>query len=254
MANPYATARETPEAGAITRSDAVLAHDYAAPDISEGAPYLREFGYSPSLRLSPTGEPDATRLGTERRRDSVPYGDNAPQAFYRRTDEDDRKRHSTEYQDADGWQENKTGFGFPNALRGFLRFAPNPRSMPPPESGQAGGTRTVHSGDVESRGTMRMSPATYSFTRPMDHRTYGDIDVWTSRQNNGMHFSMADHRRNYEILGMRPPQSRRNTYRIDPPPWDADIVDLPPDNAMPTVVPGAVVGVEVNYTSRSWRL
>jgi hypothetical protein len=44
-----------------------------------------------------------------------------------------------------------------------------------------------------------------------------------------MHFSMADHRRTYDVLGMAPVQSRRNTYRADPAPWDANVVDMPVD-------------------------
>jgi hypothetical protein len=36
---------------------------------------------------------------------------------------------------------------------------------------------------------------------------------------------MADHRREYPILGMAPVNSRRNTYRVEPTPWDINIVD-----------------------------
>ncbi len=43
----------------------------------------------------------------------------------------------------------------------------------------------------------------------------------------GDHFSMADHRREYDILGMQPVRSSRNTYRVEPTPWDSDVVDRP---------------------------
>lgn len=45
--------------------------------------------------------------------------------------------------------------------------------------------------------------------------------------NTGAHFSMADHRRNYPVLGMEPIRERRNTYRVDPPPRDVTIQDRP---------------------------
>jgi hypothetical protein len=42
----------------------------------------------------------------------------------------------------------------------------------------------------------------------------------------GSHFSMADNRRAYDILTMAPVPHRRNTYRVEPSPWDTDIVDM----------------------------
>jgi hypothetical protein len=57
-----------------------------------------------------------------------------------------------------------------------------------------------------------------SYTRPFDqtirHRLTGD------------HFSMADHRRNYPIFQMAPVNQRRNTFRLEPAQWDANIVDV----------------------------
>lgn len=102
---------------------------------------------------------------------------------------------------------------------------------------------------------MKMAPTRYSFTRPFDqlNRIYGDAQVGTARQMNGQHFSMADNRRTYDILGMEPARrSRRNTFRLMPAPWDADIVDLPPADSGP--INGRVRSVEVPYQSRSYRL
>ncbi len=79
------------------------------------------------------------------------------------------------------------------------RFAERPIA-PPPE-----------------RWTALTNPHSYNFARPMDQEL--------ARELNGSHFSMADHRRNYPILGMSPAISRRNTLREEPPPYDTDIVD-----------------------------
>ncbi len=79
------------------------------------------------------------------------------------------------------------------------RFAERPIA-PPPE-----------------RWTALTNPHSYNFARPFDQEL--------ARSLNGSHFSMADHRRNYPILGMEPAISRRNTLRVEPPPYDTEIVD-----------------------------
>jgi len=76
---------------------------------------------------------------------------------------------------------------------------------------------------AESRATNRLAPTTYSYTRPFDS---GGLPKTPERQFNGIHFSMADHRRNYPIYGMNAPRQKRNTYRLDPAPWDQNVVDL----------------------------
>jgi hypothetical protein len=140
-------------------------------------------------------------------------------AFHARRGGDVLLRHTVEDQDADGWQQQK----------GSKRFAQNPRSVPVPES----------------RPTQQMAPRSYTFTRPFAQHA--------ARLLNGVHFSMADHRRTYPILGMQPVTSRRNTYRIDPVPWDTDIVDLPPENNGP--IPGRIRAVDIPPSAnRSWRL
>jgi hypothetical protein len=68
---------------------------------------------------------------------------------------------------------------------------------------------------------------------------------------------MADHRRNYPILGMneqrKPGAGTRNTYRLAPVPWDSNIVDVPPDTA--AGLPQEQLIAPINSaTGRSWRL
>lgn len=199
---------------------------YGVPSINEGSPYNDEFGWGPKLHTSAQETPSAQRLQQIPRRDYRPEPTRPSESetgFWGRLDEDKETRHSVERVDADGWTERKGVFP------GDKRWADNPRRTPPPET----------------RLTMLMAPTTYSFTRP--------FDVSSARQFNGTHFSMADHRRNYEILGMSPVRTMRNTYRMEPAPWDQDIVDLPPTNQAP--IPEARLrSVELPAGSRSWRL
>ena len=145
-------------------------------------------------------------------------------------DADEAKRHSVEDQDADGWTEQKGGSG--------KALAADPRRIPPPES----------------RPTQQMAPRSYSFTRPFDqfNKVYADIQVGARRQLNGTHFSMASHKREYEILGMEPARrSRRNTFRLTPGPWDADLIDMPPVVESPYQ---RVRSVDVPPSGRAYRL
>lgn len=184
--NPYSF-REPDNIAAIPEYAAMQSR-YAAPGLEEGDAYNDEFGWAPkSYRADPS------RVGNLPRIDYRPEPTRPAEEFWNeKLGRDKAERHSVETQDADGMTE----------LKGRKRWAPNPRSTPPPED----------------RKTMALSPHSYSFTRPM---TGG-----AARFLNGRHFSMADHRRTYEILGMKPVTSRRNTYRTEPGPWDADIVDM----------------------------
>jgi hypothetical protein len=97
----------------------------------------------------------------------------------------------------------------------------------------------------EPRWTNRLSPHNYIFTRPFGQDT--------ERYFNGSHFSMADHRRTYAILGMAPPNYRRNTYRADPVPWDSDRIDMPTPSGSAT--PGRIIAYDLPPTANSaWRL
>lgn len=237
MPNAYATDRNMDALATPAYADQDTG-DYSVPDpLRSNAPYTNGQGWSPSYRISPDNFPDATRLGT------IPleqYDEDAHQAsdassFYHSRDADKAERSSVEYQDADGWTENKAFPGYPLAAAGANRWARNPRETPPPEP----------------RPTTSMAPRTYTFLRPFmtgQHKM-------GSRHLNGLHFSMAAHRRTYDVTGTTPVRNLRNTYRLDPAPWDSGIVDMPPANArtvadMQEVPPT----VEVGYQSRSWRL
>jgi hypothetical protein len=190
---------------------------FASP--GEGYPVNNPLGWAPQY-VRPG---DSAGVRADMRPDpSHPAGE------WARRDADEARRHSVEFQDADGWTEQK----------GYKRWAPNPRSVPVPED----------------RPTMQMAPTTYQFTRPFDqfNRVYGDTIVGSKRELNGTHFSMADHRRDYPILGMAPPNRvRRNTFRLTPAPWDTDLVDLPPATQSPYE---RVRSVEVPQNNRSYRL
>jgi hypothetical protein len=165
---------------------------YAVPSKESGGPYITAFGWAPTLGTQSNGIPDAERLGVApiRQRQVDPTG--PPDAWFDRyTDFDDARRHTVETQVTEGQTENRTW--------GHSR-APDNRWFPVPAS----------------RVTDKLSPSQYLFTRPFQR---------PPARNNGIHFSMADHRRNYPILGMEPANKRRNTYRIDPTPWDAEVMD-----------------------------
>lgn len=199
---------------------------YAVPGIHRDAPYTDTFGWGPEPRISVSSTPDAMRLGSVETRTVRPDDDDAPGEFYRPLDADDKKRHSVEDQDADGWTEKKARY----------QVGPDPRWTPP----------------AETRLTEQMSPRSYSFTRPFDQGTKGN----GARQLSGMHMSMADHKREYDILGMQPWGQHRNTYRLSPAPWDADMYDVPPESTVGTHSQGRIQAVEVpgNTGNRSYRL
>jgi len=198
---------------------------YAAPDLRDDAPYNDEFGWSAKTRIGVESTPDAMREFAAPVRDVRPPGNESPAGWYNALDADEKRRESVTDQDANGWEIKKDRY----------KIGPDPRWNPP----------------AETRPTERMSPATYSFTRPFDQGQKGN----GARQLNGTHFSMADHRRDYEILGMRPWSAHRNTYRVDPTPWDADMYDVPPPQDIGTVVNGRVQAVEIPASNnRSYRL
>lgn len=106
------------------------------------------------------------------------------------------------------------------------RFAPDPKWTPAPEY----------------RPTQRMSPASWSFTRPYDQRM--------ARRFNGKHFSMADHRRNYPVFGMAPRGAWRNIESSQPAPWDSNMTIKQPQ---PQYAPNPSVPVyDVPLPNRGW--
>lgn len=75
-----------------------------------------------------------------------------------------------------------------------------------------------------------LRPTTYEFTR--------DMNQWRGEKVlNGTHFSMADNIRAYPVGGMEPARerNRRNTFRLNPPPWDSQMVDMPTPSELPVV-------------------
>lgn len=218
--NPYANPNDKQLAG-----DALGPRSaFAAPDYTVDAPYVDEAGGNWAIPLGNVFGPgtDAMRLGTQVRRDFVTDPTIAPeQGFYAQRDADDARRHAVETQDADGWEERQSP---------PMTFAPNPRSMKIPNS----------------RLTQSMAPTTYFFTRP--------FDVHHARRFNGDHFSMADHRRNYDILGMQPARSARNTYRLEPGRWDTNVVDMPEADPGDRAFPGKITAIEIApMGNRSYR-
>lgn len=182
--------------------------------------------WAPGLSTGAESIPDAHRMRTMPLYQYRPPADAPPEQWWNGPngpgEEGLRRAEAVETVDGDGWRMFR-GFSPTEMFR--KRAAPDVRRTPPPES----------------RKTSDMAPTTYSYTRPFDQDK--------ARQFNGNHFSMADHRRNYEIYGMQPVRNRRNTFRADPQPWDTDIVD-----EAPTYTPqqARVMSVDLPLR-RSWR-
>ncbi len=179
--------------------------------------------WAPKLSNSLEGTPDPMRIGVRPTRDYRPNPADPPENFWLGVHGPGREkigRHGVEFQDADGM--------YVDAPR-LKPLAPNPRSTPA----------------AEPRLTSRMSPHNYTFTRPFDQHA--------AREFNGLHFSMADHRRTYPILGMEPVRRRRNTFRAEPAPWDSDVVDMPNDVNTNPYAGAQVTAFEVPAT-RNFRL
>lgn len=205
--------------------------EYAVPDPVQSATQYGAYahgdngGSATPLRESTTGTPDASRLRHAPLFETRP-GEGEPVAWWRRFTRDVLGRHSVEYQDADGQEV---------APRTPAKVPDKPR---PSDVG-------------EPRPTQRMNPNTYLFTRPMP-------GLGVSGHLNGAHFSMADHRRDYSILGMTAPRKvKRNTFRLEPEPWDSDLVDKAPvtDPSPNVQVVGQIIPSDgVLGGTRSWRL
>lgn len=232
--NPYSS-REEPIEEAVPVYAMPQHGSYAAPGLSEGDAYNDEFGWSAGLGTSTTETPSAQRLGAIPRFDSRPPPESDPVPYWARRGRDDVGRHKSQ-ETVDPTHDAVN----PGILPGDKRWADDPRRTPP----------------AEPRVTSRFSPSSYQFTRLFDqfNRTHdGDAPTGSARQFNGQHFSMADHRRTYDILGMAPVTSRRNTYRMEPTPYDVNIVDLPAD-VEPDVPEARLRSVELPPQQRSWRL
>ena len=235
--NPWAHSRTEPEFSDPEYATAVT-DQYAVDrpgDTNNPSPWMDNpaGGWAPSLRLSPTGTPDTTRLneGEYVTTHAPASGLSDTRGYWDTRNADHNQRTDVEDVATVGLTESPTQGGMPNPAFGGGRWALPARWTPP----------------AEPRVTNRLNPHQYRFWRPFNGRT--------PHRFNGMHFSMADHRRDYEIYGMapqrRPGGSTRNTYRLPPAPWDAYLQDQAPRD-LPEHLEN--VQSDVPYPSRSWRL
>lgn len=182
---------------------------YSVDRMEEDAPYFDEPADNWAVKLSEPGTvegvPDA------RRTEQFPLIDHHPVTLegYARRDVSTAQRHTDEQIQPNGIPQQP----------GFIKtYAPFALATPSTDG---------------FRWTMDMSPLTYLFERPFDQGAKG----LGRNQVNGSHFSMADHRRDYEILGMAPAPVSRNTYRTEtPPPWDTNYYDAVPQYEPPYLV------------------
>lgn len=172
------------------------------------APYNDYVGYHVPHRLGIGETVDAQRVDQYPVRSQIPDAAH-PKGYWDRLDADEKHRESTTYTDADGWE----------SQRARRPVGVDPRWNPP----------------APSRVTDKLSPSNYRFFRPFDqlNKTWPDMQVGSARRFNGAHFSMADHRRTYDVVGYMPVRKSRNTYRFDPAPWDSSMGDMPPQTYAP---------------------
>jgi hypothetical protein len=199
---------------------------YAVPTVGTDGPGYHDSpiaAYATRLDAIPGATPDPMRSRGMAVRDYRPDPHFAPDNFWTGLHGPGREymdRHRQEFLDADGI-EARLPVKTPQARSPYAVAGPEPRW------------------------TNRLSPHNYIFTRPWAQET--------ERYYTGDHFSMADHRRTYGIMGMNPPPYRRNTFRADPVPWDSDIVDRP--SAQQSRTPGHIVAYDLPPMSNSsWRL
>lgn len=149
-----------------------------------------------------------------------PPADQAPERYYQDRNESFLRR---------GQVENLRPENFPEVQKNDTR-APDPRWTAPQEG---------------LRPTTRQSPSNYRFTRPFDQKV--------ARHLNGLHFSMASMHRSYPINGMQPPRRFRNTWRLEPPPNDMQMADMPADST-PDAVVNTYVSPQVSPSRGAYRL
>lgn len=221
--NPYAADGSANNYGLAVEAgaDPVNYSDSANPQGAGNHFWTDGNGWAPRVTHNDfAGTPDPTRVEelprTDRRANLRAFW-----SWWRGVDADTKQRESVTVTQATGFTE----------LKGQRTRAADPRWVPPPEP----------------RPTTAMNPHTFYFSRPFDQVI--------ARMFNGSHMSLADNRRNYPIMTMSPIPHRRNTYRVEPSPWDHDIVDEPstdsttgrPDERL------AYVDVPISTYRRSYR-
>lgn len=164
---------------------------YSVPDIPESTdPTYVDGAYSPELSAagSPTGVPDDIRIGT---RKPPPNSPQHSEVYHNRYNEAYR-RYAVE-QTTVGWKVKQEKVAAPIVPEWTQQRMP-------------------------IRPTADMSPAGYQFRRP-EHRPRPIKDAVGNEAVE--HFSMADHRREWEIYGQKPQGGIGvNTYRAPVRPWD----------------------------------
>lgn len=220
VANPYGERRSRPgEAPGINTGSGVYYSRYAVKDIPESTDPEYQDGYA--TELDPTYEsgttPDPIRTGQQ----EPPINDPNVRAYNKRRFRDYFKRIS------DANEETTTGWDVKQS------------KVPPGQNPMWTDER------MPVRPTATSAPMGHMFTRDWHiPRFLHDIDPSITN-----HISMADHRRQYEIFGMRTrDRVGVNTFRLDPQPWDQGL--YPPDQTAAFSPPdtGAQSG------SRSYRL
>lgn len=212
--NPYASRKRGPlgdysATGGRPYDVAMPHHEYAVPSLEAGGPYNTSEGAAQDMRPRIEGTPDAQRVRVL----PIPLYDDTAYEGER------KQRYAQENVGQDNQPEFKGIDG------GHKRFADKPEVR----------------ASAEPRWTAMEHPGSYSFERPFDQRY--------SHRFSGEHFSMADHRRQYEVLGMQPQtRFRRSTNYIEPQPWGTSVIDAAADVNLPVA---QNVSPEVPQT-RTW--
>lgn len=163
------------------------------------APYHDTGGtYASPIGIGPHSSPSDQRVGHAPLRETNFHRSGAAETYYRQVNEPWLTEHNNAEHVEPVLQSENVG--------ATLRFAAKPIAPAP------------------SRWTAYLTPRTYFF-----QRKFGS----DAREFDGGHFSMADHRRTYPILGMEPVRKRRNTDRLTPQPHDAFSKDQAPDPKAP---------------------
>lgn len=106
-----------------------------------------------------------------------------------------------------------------------------------------------------NRPTMSVNPNTWRFWRDWDRA--GDYRGSGARYLNGMHYSMAQHNSldpyGPSTDGAAPVRQFRNTFRLDPQPWDAGNTDSPQNTPGYVTTTSTAVDLQ-SETSRAYRL
>lgn len=203
--NPYATPPPRPGRAPAPAQGLWAGNSrYAVPDVPETTDPEYTLGFSPTLKAggSPDGSqlPDDIRVGT--RKSPVGNNYNEPKWVAHRQAEK-RVREESDHTE--------------------VMWSVKQERIPPPNMPLWNQDRPP------TRPTATNSPTGYAFQRDW-HIPRNITDALSP--DAVTHFSMADHRRNYEIMTMKP-QGRVgvNSYRVSPRPWDENLFVAPQDNA-----------------------